>query len=134
VKDNIVWPSSAPTVGQRAERTWEVLPRDIELFTAISGDRNPLHYNEELTKATKFGGIVTWLDKELTMDQSNIWTLLNSVLQKILLLVLLCGSVDLYGQTFTKVATGDIVNDNSRSTGGSWADYDHDGYLDFICI
>ncbi len=96
-EDNIVWPSSAPTVGQRAERTREVLPRDIELFTAISGDRNPLHYNEELAKATKFGGIVTWLDKELTMYQSNIWTLLNSVLQKILLLILLCGSVDLYG-------------------------------------
>ncbi len=57
-EDNIVWPSSAPTVGQRAERTREVLPRDIELFTAISGDRNPLHYNQELAKATKFGGIV----------------------------------------------------------------------------
>ena len=66
------------------------------------------------------------------MYQSNIWTLLNSVLQKMLLLILLCGSVDLYGQTFTKVATGDIVNDNSRSTGGSWADYDHDGYLDLF--
>ena len=31
---------------------------DIELFTAISGDRNPLHYDEELARATKFGGIV----------------------------------------------------------------------------
>jgi len=35
-----------------------VSPRDIELFTAISGDRNPLHYDEELARATKFGGII----------------------------------------------------------------------------
>jgi acyl dehydratase len=55
---NNVWPSGVPTVGQRAERTREVLPRDIELFTAISGDGNPLHYDAELAKATKFDGII----------------------------------------------------------------------------
>jgi acyl dehydratase len=53
-----VWPSGAPEIGQRAELTREVSQRDIELFTAISGDRNPLHYDEELARATKFGGIV----------------------------------------------------------------------------
>ncbi len=53
-----IWPRGAPTVGQRAERTREVLQRDIELFTAISGDRNPLHYDEDLAKATSFGGII----------------------------------------------------------------------------
>ena len=47
-----------PRVGQRAERTRAVQARDIELFTEISGDRNPLHYDEELAKATVFGGIV----------------------------------------------------------------------------
>ena len=47
-----------PRVGQRAERTRAVQARDIELFTEISGDRNPLHYDEELAKATRFGGIV----------------------------------------------------------------------------
>jgi acyl dehydratase len=35
-----------------------VTARDIELFTEISGDRNPLHYNEEAARATRFGGIV----------------------------------------------------------------------------
>ncbi len=53
-----VWPAGAPTVGQRAELTREVSKHDIEIFTAISGDRNPLHYDEELANATKFGGII----------------------------------------------------------------------------
>ena len=53
-----VWPSGVPRVGQRAERTREVSARDIELFTAISGDRNPLHYDEQLAAASKFGGII----------------------------------------------------------------------------
>jgi acyl dehydratase len=53
-----VWPAGAPQVGQRAELTREVSQHDIEMFTAISGDRNPLHYDEELAKATKFGGII----------------------------------------------------------------------------
>lgn len=53
-----VWPSGAPKVGQTAELTRKVMTRDIELFTAISGDRNPLHYDQELAKATKFGGII----------------------------------------------------------------------------
>mgnify|MGYP005725779571 CR=1 FL=1 len=57
-KNNDVWPSGVPEVGQRAERTRKVLDRDIELFTAISGDRNPLHYNEALAKASKFGEII----------------------------------------------------------------------------
>jgi len=53
-----VWPRGLPTVGQCAERSRAVSDRDIELFTEISGDRNPLHYDEELAKATRFGGIV----------------------------------------------------------------------------
>ena len=53
-----VWPAGTPEVGQKAELTREVLKQDIEMFTAISGDRNPLHYDEELANATKFGGII----------------------------------------------------------------------------
>src|SRR5678815_1686933 len=52
------WPQGAPEVGQRAERSRRVTARDIELFTEISGDRNPIHYDEALARATPFGGIV----------------------------------------------------------------------------
>ena len=58
IDEQDVWPSGAPEIGQRAELTREISQQDIELFTAISGDRNPLHYDEELARATKFGGIV----------------------------------------------------------------------------
>src|SRR5262245_25578663 len=53
-----VWPRGIPYTGQKAQRTRVVTTRDIELFTEISGDRNPLHYDEELAKNTRFGGIV----------------------------------------------------------------------------
>ncbi len=53
-----VWPNGIPTVGQTARRAREVTVQDIEAFTALSGDRNPLHYDAEIAKATRFGGIV----------------------------------------------------------------------------
>ena len=53
-----VWPGGMPQVGQTARRSRSVTQRDIERFTDISGDRNPLHYDEPLAKATRFGGIV----------------------------------------------------------------------------
>jgi acyl dehydratase len=31
---------------------------DIALFTSLSGDRNPLHYDEEAARRTPFGGLV----------------------------------------------------------------------------
>jgi acyl dehydratase len=52
------WPNGAPEPGQRAERTRTVRARDIELFTEISGDRNPLHYDEAAAAASPFGGII----------------------------------------------------------------------------
>ena len=36
-----VWPNGVPEVGQIAKRSRQVTSRDIELFTEISGDRNP---------------------------------------------------------------------------------------------
>ncbi len=53
-----IWPNGIPRVGQTARRSRQVTVRDIELFTEISGDRNPLHYDEAIAKASRFGGIV----------------------------------------------------------------------------
>jgi len=55
---NKVWPNGMPEVGQKARRSRAVTSRDIELFTEISGDRNPIHYDEKAAVATRFGGIV----------------------------------------------------------------------------
>ncbi|HYV51188.1 MAG TPA: MaoC family dehydratase [Dongiaceae bacterium] len=53
-----VWAFGPPHVGQKAERSRAVSSHDIELFTEISGDRNPLHFDEVAAKATPFGGII----------------------------------------------------------------------------
>ena len=45
-------------VGQTARRSRKVTDRDIELFTEMTGDRNPLHYDEALATASRFGGII----------------------------------------------------------------------------
>ena len=45
-------------VGDTARRTRLVTGRDIELFTEITGDRNPLHYDESAAAASRFGGII----------------------------------------------------------------------------
>ena len=47
-----------PQVGDSARRSRVVTARDIELFTELSGDRNPLHYDEAAAGRTRFGGIV----------------------------------------------------------------------------
>ena len=58
VTANDIWPNGMPEVGQKAQRSRKVEARDIELFTEISGDCNPLHYDEKIAQATQFGGIV----------------------------------------------------------------------------
>lgn len=52
------WPGGAPAVGDTAERSRLVEEADIERFTEISGDRNPLHYDREAAAASQFGEIV----------------------------------------------------------------------------
>jgi acyl dehydratase len=53
-----VWPRGIPRVGQTAERSRDVTVRDLERFTEMSGDRNPLHYDQAAASKTRFGGIV----------------------------------------------------------------------------
>ena len=45
-------------VGDTASRTKTVTDRDIELFTGITGDRNPLHYDAKAAASSRFGGII----------------------------------------------------------------------------
>ena len=52
------WTHGKPEIGQKACRSREVSENDIRLFTKISGDRNPLHYDEVVAASTRFGGIV----------------------------------------------------------------------------
>lgn len=47
-----------PTVGDKATRTRRVRPEDIGLFTELTGDRNPLHYDEDAAARSRFGGII----------------------------------------------------------------------------
>jgi len=53
-----VWPNGQPAVGDTAERSRAITARDIELFTAISGDLNPIHYDAQAAAVTSFGQIV----------------------------------------------------------------------------
>jgi acyl dehydratase len=45
-------------VGETARRSRMVTARDIELFTELTGDRNPLHYDDGTATASRFGGII----------------------------------------------------------------------------
>ena len=45
-------------MGSVARRSRVVRARDIELFTEITGDRNPLHYDEEAASRSRFGGLI----------------------------------------------------------------------------
>ena len=47
-----------PKVGDTARRAKTVTRRDIELFTELTGDRNPLHYDEDLAARTRFGAVI----------------------------------------------------------------------------
>ena len=52
------WLAGAPSVGDVAEMSRTVTASDIERFTQISGDRNPLHYDVDAARASRFGEIV----------------------------------------------------------------------------
>jgi acyl dehydratase len=45
-------------VGATARRSRRITTRDIELFTELTGDRNPLHYDEKAAGRSRFGGLI----------------------------------------------------------------------------
>lgn len=47
-----------PKVGQIAERSRTTKMEDIHAFTEMTGDRNPVHYDEALAKKTAFGKLI----------------------------------------------------------------------------
>ena len=51
-------PPLIPPIGTVARRSRTLRDDDIVLFTEITGDCNPLHYDETLATASRFGGII----------------------------------------------------------------------------
>lgn len=47
-----------PEQGQVAERSRTTRMEDIHAFTEMTGDRNPVHYDEALAKKTSFGKLI----------------------------------------------------------------------------
>ena len=47
-----------PEVGATAERSRTTVMSDIEAFSAMTGDRNPLHYDREIAEASVFGKLI----------------------------------------------------------------------------
>ena len=45
-------------VGQRAERSLTLTPKHVRTFAELTGDYNPLHFDEEFAARTKFGRLV----------------------------------------------------------------------------
>ena len=47
-----------PEAGAQASRSRTTRMRDVVLFTEITGDRNPIHYDAPLAAASPFGGLI----------------------------------------------------------------------------
>jgi acyl dehydratase len=46
------------TVGQTATRTASFTAEDVETYARLTGDRNPLHFDEAFTAGTRFGRLL----------------------------------------------------------------------------
>lgn len=47
-----------PAQGATAQRTRTTSMRDVEMFTAMTGDRNPIHYDADLAAKSPFGRLI----------------------------------------------------------------------------
>jgi acyl dehydratase len=59
--DTDVWSSTIngkPAVGQVAERIRRTRMRDVELFSEMTGDRNPLHYDQAAAAQSPFKALI----------------------------------------------------------------------------
>ncbi len=45
-------------VGQKAERTLELTAEHVRTYAELTGDHNPLHFDEEFAAGTRFGRLV----------------------------------------------------------------------------
>jgi hypothetical protein len=115
---------------------------DLDLFVANQADQNDFFYKNNgdstFTKITadtvvKCGGSsisCSWVDADndgdLDLFVTN-WTGQRNFLFKNML-------IETGNANFTRISSGDIVNDIGNSMGCSWGDYDNDGFADlFVC-
>jgi acyl dehydratase len=49
---------TTPAVGTKATWTRTVTAEEVELYARITGDRNPLHFDEAFAASTRFGRLV----------------------------------------------------------------------------
>jgi len=47
-----------PEVGEKASRSATFTAEDVETYSRLSGDRNPLHFDPEFAAGTRFGRLV----------------------------------------------------------------------------
>ena len=64
-----------PAVGDRAERTQRFTQADVDAYAELTGDRNPLHFDDDFVGATRFGrriihgGLTTGMFNALVAEQ-----------------------------------------------------------------
>ena len=61
MSDNSPWTrtlAGRPALGYSAERSRTTTMRDVEMFTEMTGDKNPIHYDVELATNSPFGGLI----------------------------------------------------------------------------
>jgi len=51
-------PAGRPSPDFRAERSRMTTSRDVEMFTAMTGDKDPIHCDIELAAKSPFGGLI----------------------------------------------------------------------------
>ena len=48
----------SPQVGDKASRSLTLTTRHVDTFAELTGDYNPLHFDADFAKGTRFGGLV----------------------------------------------------------------------------